>query len=247
MSLLEVRGVCKEFSDEFSLKDISFEIDTKGVYGFLGKNDSGKSALALVLAGAIEADSGSIVYKENKLYASQKQTALIKKKIGFAPQRCVFDTDMTAFEVLDFTGTAKGVETDKRYRQIKEALEITGLSDKDTCLVKELTLSEKKRLSIANALLGNPEVVILDEPLRYLDPSQAEEIRSIIAMLGKKKVVLIFSANAGDIQSLCTHTAILAGGQIVLWASIEAILEKLRENGFDGLGAALDAFSGEVE
>ena len=248
MSLLEVRDVCKEFSDEFSLRDISFEIDAKGVYGFLGKSESGKSALAFVLAGAVEIDSGSIAYKGSELYSTQKQTAMIKRKIGFVPQKCVFDSDMTAFEVLDFTGRAKGVEPDKRYRQIKEALEITGLVDKKDFLVKSLGLSEKKRLAIANSLLASPDVIIMDEPLRYLDPSQADEIRSLIAMLEKKKVILIFSSHAGDIQSICSHTAILVGGRIVLWDSVESILSKLRENGMDGLAATLNAFDAdEVE
>ena len=245
MSLVKVEQVCKEFSDEFSLRDISFEISEKGVYGFLGKSGSGKSALALVLAGACEPDGGSIVYKEKELYTSQKQTAQIKRKIGFVPQKCIFDLDMTAFEVLDLTGKAKGVDPDKRYRQIREALEITGLQKQKDVLVASLTLSQKKRLAIANSLLANPDVIIMDEPLRYLDPSQAQEIKSLISMLEKKKVVLIFSAFADEIQSLCSHTAILVGGRIVLWDSVEAILSKLRENGMDGLATALNAFGGE--
>lgn len=247
MSLLEARQICKEFSDEFSLKDISFEIEEKGVYGFLGKSGSGKSALALVLAGALAPDTGSVVYKGNELYASQKQTALIKKKIGFVPQKCIFDSDMTAFEVLDFTGSAKGVDPDKRYRQIKEALELTGLSEKKDFLVRALSLSEKKRLAIANSLLANPDIIIMDEPLRYLDPAQSDEMKSLILMLEKKKVILIFSAYADDIQTLCSYTAILVRGRIALWDSVESVLSKLRENGADGLGAALNAFSEEDE
>lgn len=246
MSLVEVKQVCKEFSDEFSLRDISFEIEEKGVYGFLGKSGSGKSALALVLAGACEPDAGSIVYKEKRLYASQKQTAALKRRIGFVPQKCIFDADMTAFEVLDFTGKSKNVESEKRYRQIKEALELTDLLDKREFLVKNLTLSEKKRLSIANSLLANPDIIVMDEPLRYLDPSGADDIKSIIAMLETKKIVFIFSSSADHIQTLCSYTAILVCGRIVLWDSVESILNKLRENGMDGLATALNAFGGEV-
>lgn len=245
MSLVEVKQVCKEFSDEFALRDISFEIDEKGVYGFLGKSGSGKSLLALVLVGACEPDTGSVVYKEMELYRSQKQTAELKRKIGFVPQKCIFDEDMTAFEVLDFTGKAKGVEPDKRYRQIKEALEITGLYNKKDFLVRTLTLSEKKRLAIANSLLANPDIIVMDEPLRYMDATQAGEIKSLISMLQKKKIILIFSSSADDIQTLCEYTAILVGGRIVLWDSVEAILQKLRENGMDGLSTALNAFGGE--
>ena len=247
MSLVEVKQVYKEFPDGFSLRDISFEIEEKGVYGILGKSGAGKSALALIFAGALAPDTGKIVYKENDLYSSKKQTASMKRKIGFVPQKCIFDSDMTAFEVLDFTGSAKGVEADKRYRQIKEALDITGLSDKKDFLVKSLSLSEKKRLAIANSLLANPDIIIMDEPLRYLDPAQADEIKGLITMLEKKKVILIFSAFANDIEELCTKTAILVGGKVVLWDSVESILIKLRENGVDGLSAALNAFDEEDE
>ena len=245
MSLVEVKQVCKEFSDEFSLKDISFEIEEKGIYGFLGKSGSGKSSLALTLAGACAPDKGSIAYKGKELYVSQKQTAELKRKIGFVPQKCIFDADMTAFEALDFVGSAKGIETEKKYRQIKEALELTDLVDKREFLVGKLSLSEKKRLAIASSLLGNPDIIVMDEPLRYLDASAAEDIKSILDMLKTKKILFIFSSSADLIQTLCSHTAILVHGRIVLWDSVESILQKLRENGMDGLSTVLNAFVGE--
>lgn len=247
MNLLEAKEIYKVCTPELSLKDISFAIEEKGVYGFLGKDGAGKSALAHVLAGASETDGGSVLYKERELYSSDKLGAEIKLKIGYAPEKCVFDGDMTAFELLDLTGKAKKTEPDKRYRQIKEALELTGLSPKGNTLIEQLNLSEKKRLSIANALLGNPEVIILYEPLRYLDANQASEIKKLIAMLCSKKVVLIFSARPADIEELCGTVAIMHEGRLALWEKTEDLLRTLRENELGGLSDALEALSEKGE
>ncbi len=243
MSLLLVKGLNKINAEGAGLKDISFCIEEKGVYGFLGKTDSGKGLLCSVLAGACEKDSGSIIYKENELYAKEKQTAGIKRKIGYVPQKSFFDSDMTVFEVLDLLGKAKRVYPDKRFRQIKEALELTGLSGKRECLVEDLSLSERKRLSIAAALLGNPDVIIMDEPLQYLDSKQAEEIRGLIAMLGKKRVVLLFSARADDIGKMSDKVGFLHCGELILWEDTRQLMKKLDENSLGTLDDALCALT----
>ena len=245
MSLIFVSDVVKKISDEFSLTDISFEIEEKGIYGFLGKSGSGKTLLCEILAGAREIDEGSVVYKDRPLYKKARTTAEIKKKIGYVPHKCFFDGDMTVTEVMDLIGTARGVDPDKRYRQIKEALELLGLSLKTATLVEDLTLAEKKRLSIAAALIGNPEVLIMDEPFGYLEGQQADEIARLIRMLGQKKVVLMFTARASYVEKLADTTAFICNGQLALWENTAELMEKLSGNGLGGLAAALDAFNEE--
>lgn len=247
MSLLLVEELSKISKDGNGLKNISFQIDEKGIYGFLGKSGSGKSLLSDVLAGACEADGGSITYKEKQLYVKERQTAQIKRKIGYVPQKSFFDKDMTAFEVLDLMGKAKHVYPDKRFRQIKEALELTGLSKKRDRLVGELSLSEKKRLSIAAALLGNPDFVIMDEPLQYLDSKQANEVRGLIGMLGKKKTVLLFSGRADDIGGMSDKVGFLHLGELILWEDTRELMKKLDENALGTLDDALCALTDKAQ
>ena len=243
MSLICANKIYKTDDEGCSLKDISFVVEEKDIYGFLGKRGSGKSLLAKILAGTLDIDSGELTYKGIEMYSSQKQDALLKRKIGYVPEKPVFDGDVTVFEALDLIGTARAVEPDKRIRQIKEALELTGLTLKGDTLTAELELHEKKRLSVAAALLGNPEFIILDEPFRYLDARQTAEIKKIIAMLKGRKAVIVFSSRPDDIESTCSYTAIMSGGELVLWQRTEELLYSLKENQLGGLGDALEAFS----
>ncbi len=243
MSLIEVKCLSKKYSDDFLLSDISFNIEEKGMYGFLGKHGSGKSSLALVLAGIEYPDSGSIFFKEQKMFASERTTANIKKKLGFVSQDFLFDKRMTVFEILDFVGISKGIDPDKRARQIKEALDITELTALAGVLWSSLSISQKKRLSIAASLLGNPDVIIFDEPLAGFERSQAAEVKKLLAMLARKKVILLFTSRPDDVEELCGTVAIMHDGKIMHWDSVSSILEALKDDGIDGLGAALDAFS----
>ncbi len=246
MSLIEVKELSKRYSDEFLLSDISFNIEEKGMYAFLGKHDSGKSCLAALLAGVEYPDSGSICYKEQEMFADEKKNAKIKKKLSLVSQDFLYDKSMTVFEILDFVGTAKGVDPDKRARQIKEALELTELTAVSGVLWASLSLSQKKRLSIAASLLGNPDVIILDEPLSGFERSQAGEVKKLLTMLANKKVILLFTARPADVEELCSTVAIMHGGKIMLWDSVASILETLKNDGIVGLGAALDAFSADA-
>lgn len=243
MSLIRAEGICKICNEDFSLKDIDFEIEEKGIYGFLGSRGAGNSALSRVLSGAWDIDSGHLFYKDKEMYLSDKQAALIKSKIGYVPEKPSFDEKSTAFEMLDFVGKAKGIDPDKRYRQIKEALELTDLTSKSEMLISDLAINEKKRLAIAASLLGNPDVIIWDEPLRFLDAKQSAEIKKLLGMLKSKKVVLVFSANAQDIEEVCDNIGILSRGELVLWKSKEELISTLEENRLGDLSDALDAFN----
>ena len=209
MSLLEALDVSLVCSDSFELKDISFEISQKGVYAFLGKSGSGKTVLAELLAGLREPDDGVIIYNDLALYEKEKQTAKIKRKIGYVPQKCFFDADDNVFETLDLVGRAKKIDPDKRYRQIKEALELTGLFEMQAARVGDLSLSQRKRLAIAASLLGNPDVIIMDEPFQYMDKEQASGVKSIIEILRKRKVILMFTSRHADLDQISDNIAFL--------------------------------------
>ena len=243
MSFLEVKGINYALSDSFELKDISFEIDKKGVYAFLGKSGSGKTLLAQILSGSRQTKDGVIKYNDVALYEKEGQTAAVKKKIGYVPQKCFFDREDTAFEALDLVGKAKNIDPDKRYRQIKEALELTGLSERDEVLVSDMSLSERKRLCIAAALLGNPSVIIMDEPFQYMDKKQADGIKNIIDLLRERKVILIFTSRHTDLREISDNIAFLYNGKIVLWQGTEEIFTVMEENKLGNLANAYEAFA----
>lgn len=234
MSILEVTNLKKDNV----IEEVSFSIDEKGVYAFLGKASSGKSTLAEILAGASETDGGKVIFRDVDIYKNTRQGKSAKAKIGYVPENIFFYPDMTAFEVLDFTGRLKKVDPDKRFRQIKEAFELLAISEKSEVLVKHLTLSEKKRLAFANALVGNPSMLVLDDPTSKVSAEDAELIRNTIAMLGEFKTVLLFTDKCVEAETLAKNIAILSEGKIVLWSTLDEIKEKFG----DEKGALLKTF-----
>lgn len=247
MYLLEVDRIKKNSEGKTLINGLSFNVSEKGVYGVLGKANSGKTVLAEILAGACRIDEGSVSYKEQKLYESEKQSADIKKKIGYVASSCFFDRDITVFEAIDLLGKSKSIDPDKRFRQIKEALELTGLSLRTETLIGELAPNDRKRLMLAASLLGNPDVIIMDEPLRGFEKKQAEDIKNIISMLGRKKLVIMFSSRPDEIEELCANIAILHEGQIVAEYEKEALLTVIRENNLGSLANVLDALTEDKE
>lgn len=223
MSLLEIKNVTKTTAYGVVLDDISFSIEEKGICVVLGKKSSGKSALAEVLAGCSEIDSGEVLYKGESLYANNKNNVAIKSKIGYVASETFFFPEMTVFEILDFTGKMRRVESEKRFRQIKEALEITELSQKYEVFVKDLSISEKKRLSLANALIGNPSFIILDDPTAYVSLNDAALIKDVVKMIGNKKTVVVFTDKIALTQDIASTVGIISKGKMVLWETYEII------------------------
>lgn len=230
MSLLELKALSKACPGGFMIDGISFKMEEKGVYGFFGKSGAGKSLLASMLCGVVDADSGEILYKDNDMRGSDARAAGIRRKIGYVPANCIFPADMTAFEVLDFTGMARKVSPDKRARQIKEALTLTDLEGKAQMLVESLSPSEKKRLGYANALIGNTDVIVIDEPVAEIDASHREAIKKLISMLGKMKVVVAFAKNPSDTEELCNYVGILSDGRLLAFEPTDVLLERLNKS-----------------
>lgn len=231
MSILEVKNIVKKNGDNIVLNDVSFNIDEKGIYAIIGKKASGKEVLAKVLAGCSEIDSGEVIYKDVSVYSNSKNNRIVKTKIGYVPEDISFFPEMTVFEILDFVGKLRHVDADKRIRQIKEALEIVGLSDKYEVCIKELSLSERKRLSLAHSLIGSPSLIILEEPTGQISLSDAELIKNIIVMLGDKKVVILLTDKMNLAQEIAKAVGIMSNGSLALWESIDTL--KARFEGDD--------------
>ncbi len=241
MSLLYVNSLTKEYTADFSLKNISFSADEKGIYAFLGVSGSGKSALAALLAGADVPDCAEVLYRDTEMYKSERATAQIKRRIGYLPTTPELEPSMTVLELLDLYGSVRGVEPDKRYRQIKEALELVGLEKYKDTLVCELRRAEKKLVGFAAALLGGTEVLILDEPLRHLGADESEIVLSTLEMLCRRKVILLFTSKPELAERLATHIGIMDCGELLLFEEKESLLKRLRAGGGNSLADALSA------
>ena len=229
MSILKTENLKIALNGKALLDGLSFEIDEKGIYAILAKTSDELTALANALAGVIELDGGSIFYKDNEL-TTKKSGRALKAKIGYVPKESFLYPDMTVYEVLDFTGKMRDVAPDKRIRQIKEALELLVLSEKGEVLVKGLSFSEKKRLLLANALIGNPSVLILDEPCANVMSEDSEIIRDVIDMLAKKKVIIITTEKVTFANGIADYIGIISGGEMALWSSLENIKAKLNND-----------------
>lgn len=229
MSILRAENLKIVVDDEIVIDDLSFEIEEKGIYAILGKSNLERTTLAKALAGIVNLEDGAIFYKDT-YFDEKKSSRAIKAKIGYIPSKSFLYPDMTVFETLDFTGRMRKVDPDKRVRQIKEALDLLILSDKAEVLVKSLTESERKRLLFANALIGNPSVIIIDEPTANLPPDDVELLRDVISMLGERKTVIIFTEKLMLANEIAKHVGVMSKGKMALWSSLDNIKTKLNND-----------------
>lgn len=182
------------------------------IYGFLGPNGAGKSTTMNIITGCLAATSGEVTVNGHDIY---EDPIGAKSSIGYLPEQPPLYTDMTPDEYLEFVGLAKGLTGDKLYRGIDRVIEKTGLGDYRERLIKNLSKGYKQRVGIAQAILGDPEIIILDEPTVGLDPRQIIEIRELIKELGESHTVILSSHILTEISAVCDYVIIIAHGKIV--------------------------------
>lgn len=214
---LEVKSLC----GRYVISDLNFIFLKKGIHGILAPKGSGKTELMDILSGSCEAKRGSAVLFGKEISTS----SAVKKKIGYVTEHSCFYSNMTVFEIMSFVGQSKGVESGKLYRQIKEALELTGLDNVSNKLVKKLTEFDKKKLAVSAALLGNPDIILIDEPIaKKMSAERAAKITGILNMLGKMKTVVIATELYSVAKELCEDVVILSDGKMVC-AGVLGVLE----------------------
>ena len=226
--LIKVRNLTKIYGEKTAVDNISFDIERGKIYGFLGQNGAGKSTTMNMITGCLSATDGSVTVDGHDIFSSPIEA---KRRIGYLPEIPPLYPDMTPFEYLVFVAKAKGVSNELAYRQVKEAMELTQISDVSDRLIKTLSKGYKQRVGIAQALLGDPDVIILDEPTVGLDPRQITEIRGLIRRLGETRTVIISSHILAEISEVCNHVIIIAHGKIVADDSIDQLEESLNKNG----------------
>lgn len=210
--MIEVSHLRKRYGDTLALYDVSFTVETGSICGLLGPNGAGKSTTMNIMTGCLAATSGEVRYDGKEIYADM---AVAKKMIGYLPEQPPLYPDMTPWEYLVFVGRAKGMKRADAEIAAVAASSACGIDAVGDRLIKHLSKGYKQRVGIAQALIGSPEVVILDEPTVGLDPRQIIEIRDLIRTLAERRTVVISSHILSEIRALCDQIVIISKGRLV--------------------------------
>ncbi|MBR6708121.1 MAG: ABC transporter ATP-binding protein [Clostridia bacterium] len=216
--MIEVKNLTKKYGDHLAVKGISFTVEEGHIYGFLGPNGAGKSTTMNIITGCLAATSGSVTIDGHDIYGDP---IAAKRLIGYLPEQPPLYTDMTPFEYLMFVAEAKGIDYESAFRQTREVIEATRLEDYQNRLIRNLSKGYRQRVGIAQAMLGNPRIIILDEPTVGLDPKQILEIRDLIRELGEERTVILSSHILQEVQAVCDRVMIIANGQLVASEDID--------------------------
>lgn len=223
--MIEVKNLTKRYGKITALDNISFTVDTGEVLGFLGPNGAGKSTTMNIITGYISSNEGTVTVDGCEILSEPKKT---KQKIGYLPEIPPLYVDMTVRKYLEFMFDLKRVKLPKN-EHIDEIMRLVGLSDHGKRLIKNLSKGYRQRVGFAQALLGNPPVIILDEPTVGLDPRQIIEMRKLIKSLGKKHTVIFSSHVLSEISATCDRIIIISGGKIIADAKADKLQEVLSD------------------
>ena len=210
--MIEVSHLTKRYGTNRAVDDLSFTIEKGVIYGLLGPNGAGKSTTMNIITGCLGATDGTVRVDGHDI---MEEPTEVKRLIGYLPEQPPLYMDMTPKEYLRFVAQAKGVPHKEWNTQLHTVMEKTRIVDVQDRLIRNLSKGYKQRVGIAQALLGNPEVIILDEPTVGLDPAQIIEIRELIRELGKEHTLILSSHILSEVQAVCDHIMIISKGHLV--------------------------------
>ncbi len=210
--MISVEHLTKYYGQHLAVDDLSFVIDEGHVYGFLGPNGAGKSTTMNIMAGCLSATGGCVRIDGYDIFEQPNQA---KRLIGYLPEQPPLYMAESPLEYLQFVGEAKGLRGKALAEQIEEVIRQTGIESVKNRRISQLSKGYKQRVGIAQALLGNPRVIILDEPTVGLDPIQIIEIRDLIRALGQTHTVIFSSHILSEVQNICDQILMIARGKLV--------------------------------
>ena len=211
MKVIEVSGLTKRYGKNTAVDHLSFRVKKGQIYGFLGPNGAGKTTTMNMLTGYLAPTEGQIRIDGHDI---SEEPVEARRRIGYLPEIPPLYLDMTPLEYLRFAAELKGVAKEKRESEVERVMEKTQIQDMQERLIRHLSKGYRQRVGLAQALLGDPEVLILDEPMVGLDPKQIIEIRELIRSLGKKHTVILSSHILSEITSICDHVMIISHGKL---------------------------------
>ena len=205
--MIEINHLVKKYGDHIAVNDLSLNIESGKIYGFLGPNGAGKSTTMNIITGYLGATSGEVKINGFDVLAQPEEA---KKCVGYLPELPPLYMDMTVLEYMNFVAELKQIPKDKRKSSVKEVMELTKIMDMKDRLIRNLSKGYRQRVGFAQAVIGYPEVIILDEPTVGLDPKQIIEIRELIKKLGEKHTVILSSHILSEISAVCDHIFIIS-------------------------------------
>lgn len=210
--MVKVENLTKRYGKVEAISNLNFEIKKGEIVGFLGPNGAGKSTTMRILTGFLPPSEGSVeIFGHDVLEDSLEA----RKKIGYLPENAPLYLDMTVTGLLKYCAELKGVEKEKREEQIEKIINETGLQEVKNRIIKTLSKGFRQRVSLAQALVGDPEFLILDEPTITLDPKQVTEIRKLIKELGKSRTIILSTHILSEVSAICDRVIIISKGKIV--------------------------------
>lgn len=225
--MIEVKNVTKKYGSFVAVDDISFTINDGEVVGFLGPNGAGKSTTMNMITGFIEQTEGNVVVNG---FDTVKKAKKAKKEIGYMPEGVPLYTDLTVKEFVTYMAELRKISKKEKKENVQKVLKETGLEEMQNKLIKNLSRGQKQRVSLAGTLVGNPKILILDEPTVGLDPKQITEIRSLIKNLGKSHTVILSSHILSEVSQICDRVIIINKGKIVAIDTPENLEKKVSNN-----------------
>ena len=222
--MIEVSHLSKQYGSHPAIQDLSFTVEDGQIYGLLGPNGAGKSTIMNILTGYLAPTSGDVKVAG---YSLPEQAQQAKVCVGYLPEQPPLYPEMTVQEYLNFAAELKGVKKADRKQQVLKAARRTGLEEVLPRLIRSLSKGYRQRVGIAQALLGSPKLIILDEPTVGLDPAQVIEIRKLIRELGKAHTVILSSHILSEVQAVCSQVLILSKGRLVAEGPPEQLGETL--------------------
>jgi ABC-2 type transport system ATP-binding protein len=223
--LIEVKNLTKKYGNHVAVDNLSFSVEKGMIYGFLGPNGAGKSTTMNIMTGYIAATKGTVTING---YDILKEPEKAKKCIGYLPELPPVYPDMTVLEYLKFVAELKQVKKSERKEQIESVMEQTQIADVKNRLIRNLSKGYKQRVGLAQAIIGYPEVIILDEPTVGLDPKQIIEIRTLIKNLAQNHTIILSSHILSEVSAVCDHIMIISKGKLVASDTPDKLMELMK-------------------
>ena len=225
--MIQIENVTKKYGNFTAVNNISFKIEEGEIVGFLGPNGAGKSTTMNMITGFIEPSSGRILVDGNDISKKPKKA---KKQIGYMPEGVPLYNNLTVKEFVTYMAELKGVNSKEVKEKVKTVIEDIGITDVQNKLTRNLSRGYTQRVSMAGALVGNPKVIILDEPTVGLDPKQVTEIRALIKRLGKDHTVILSSHILSEVSQICDRVIIINKGEIIAIDTPENLERKVKQD-----------------
>ena len=223
--MIEVKNLVKDYGGHLAVDHLSFRVEDGQIYGFLGPNGAGKSTTMNIMTGYLGATEGQVIIDGHDIL---EEPEAAKKRIGYLPEIPPLYMDMTVDEYLEFAACLKKLPKAEQKDAIQEVMELVKITDVRKRLIRNLSKGYRQRVGMAQAILGKPSVIILDEPTVGLDPKQIIEIRDMIKGLGKQHTVILSSHILSEVSAVCDHIMIIAHGKLIASDTPENLEQRLK-------------------